>query len=674
MNFLAEFRRQFATSLGVLNPEIDIPATVELIRPTQDPKFGDYQANCAMPLGKQLGKPPREVAQQLVDSLQLGDLCDKVEIAGPGFINLRLSDEAIRRGLAGAASDPERLGIAPVDPAKTIVIDYSAPNVAKPMHVGHIRSTVIGAALASVLRFLGHRVITDNHIGDWGTQFGMIIYGYKHFVDQESLDSAPVAELSRLYRLVNQLVEYHDTREHALPALDVKIAAARNELARAEVTAPLEEVKQIARELATAATSSPKEEQGKAKQQAKRLAQLKNQLRELEEERATLVAKIERVENDPLLAPLTKQHPRIGTAVLQETAKLHAGDPENLELWRQFLPPCLAEISATYRRLGVTFDHTLGESYYHDQLQGVVDDLVAKGLAEESHGAICVFNEGQDAPFIVRKQDGAFLYATTDLATIDYRLKTWNPHVILYVVDHRQSFHFEQLFATARKWGIDNIELHHVSFGTVLGEDGKPYKTRSGSTVGLMGLLDEAVERARAIADESKVLTSDEERQQVAERIGIGAIKYADLAHNRTSDYVFSYDKMLAMNGNTAAYQQYSYARVRGIFEKAGVTAAEALIGAESITLPTPYERALALAILQFSEALDRVAEDYRPNHLTAYLFELASRYAEFFQNCPVIKAETPELRASRLALCALTARTLEIGLGLLGIECVERM
>ena len=378
-----------------------------------------------------------------------------------------------------------------------------------------------------------------------------------------------------------------------------------------------------------------------------------------------------------------KQHVDVDRQVLAETARLHSGDPTNVELWRRFLPPCLQEIEATYQRLGVTFDHTLGESFYHDRLRGVVKDLVDKGLARESEGAICVFLPDQPTPMIVQKQDGAFLYATTDLATIQYRMAEWHPDAILYVVDHRQSLHFEQLFATVREWGLRDVELQHVSFGTVLGEDGRPFKTRSGTSVGLTGLLDEAVERAFAIVcqnDDTRPtpLLSEEERRQVAERIGIGAIKYADLAHNRTSDYVFSYDKMLAMTGNTAAYMQYSYARVRSIFGKAGVDESAIRMGAtgsaSAISLATPQERALGLSLLQFAEALTRVVGDYRPNHLTAYLFDLASRYSEFFENCPVLKAESDELRTSRLVLCDLTARTIQRGLNLLGIETVERM
>jgi arginyl-tRNA synthetase len=310
---------------------------------------------------------------------------------------------------------------------------------------------------------------------------------------------------------------------------------------------------------------------------------------------------------------------------------------------------------------------------------GVVRDLLEKGIARESDGAICVFLEGFKAPLIIRKRDGAFLYATTDLATIQYRMEEFRPGAILYVVDHRQSLHFEQLFGVARAWGYGDVELTHVSFGTVLGEDGKPFKTRSGAAVGLSGLVDEAVVRAHEIVcrnddERPEPLLSEVERRQVAERIGIGAIKYADLAHNRTSDYVFSYDKMLAMNGNTATYMQYSYARVKSIFARGDVFINALRHGAAEFVLNHPAERALAVQLLQFSEALDRVTEDYRPNHLTAYLFELASRYSEFFENCPVLKAESESLRQSRLLLCDLTARTIQQGLALLGIDVVERM
>jgi arginyl-tRNA synthetase len=579
MNILAELRRRFAVALVESTGDAESASLADMVLPSQDAKFGDYQANCAMPLGKKLGKPPREIATAIVAKLteQPGwsDLCDEPQIAGPGFINLRLKNTFLAGLLQQAARDTDRLNV-PLAPApRTYVLDYSAPNVAKPMHVGHIRSTVIGDALYKTLKFLGHRVISDNHIGDWGTQFGMIIYGWKHFGDEAALAENPVAELSRLYKSVNQLAE---------------------------------------------------------------------------------------------------SDPEIRTAVLNETVKLHHGDAENLALWQRFLPPCLEEIEQTYQRLNVSFDHTLGESFYEEALPQVVADLTACGLAQESQGAMCVFVDGFEAPFIVQKQDGAFLYATTDLATIQYRMREWQPDAILYVVDHRQSDHFKQLFATARLWGYKDVELEHISFGTVLGDDGKPFKTRSGTNIGLMGLLDEAVERAYAIAAQSDALTTDEDRRAVAERIGIGAIKYADLAHNRTSDYKFSYDKMLAMTGNTAAYMQYSYARVSSIFDKGNVDPNRLRLSAPAIVLDHPTERALAVSLLQFSEALDRVVADYRPNNLTDYLFELASKYASFFENCPVLKAETDALRNSRLLLCDLTARTLQRGLSLLGIETVERM
>ena len=366
--------------------------------------------------------------------------------------------------------------------------------------------------------------------------------------------------------------------------------------------------------------------------------------------------------------------------MLAETVKLHEGDAENVRLWREFMPPCLEAINVIYRRLGVTFDVTLGESFYHDRLGAVVDDLTKRGIAVESDGATCVFVEGIDAPMIVRKKDGAFLYATTDLATIQYRMQEWKPDAILYVVDHRQSLHFEQLFAVARRWGCDNVEFQHTSFGTVLGDDGRPFKTRSGDTVGLSGLLDEAIARAHNIVsdnDDAKPTGAElsaDERQKVAEAVGIAALKYADLSQNRTSDYTFSYDKMLAMNGNTATYMQYAYARVRSIFRRGQVDIDALRASDAKLLLATPAERALAIQILRFAEGLENTVADYRPNQLTNYLFELGNSYSTFFDQCPVLKAETPELRTSRLLLCDLTARTLKQGLELLGIPVVEKM
>jgi arginyl-tRNA synthetase len=597
MSIIPELQSRFRSALTGL---VDDPSEfVTMIRRSQDPKFGDYQANFAMPLGKRLGRPPREVAAEVIKRLDVADLCQPPEIAGPGFINLRLKDDWLVARLAAAVAD-SRLGIAETDKAKTFVIDFSAPNVAKPMHVGHIRSTVIGDALCRILRFLGHKVISDNHIGDWGTQFGMILYGYKHFRNEEAYRRSPVEELSRLYRLVRRLMDYQ-------------------------------------------ASETPDA-------------------------------------GDVELAKLSAEHPNINAAVLAETAKLHAGDEENRCLWQEVLPYCEDEIERMYRRLHVTFDYTLGESFYHDRLAEVVDELLQRGIARESDGAVCILFEGQDAPMLVRKKDGAFLYGTTDLATIRYRMETWHPDAVLYVVDHRQSLHFKQLFAVAKLLGYNDIELQHVSFGTVLGDDGRPFKTRSGDTVGLEGLLDEAVRRASEVVATSDAAKPDgpelgeEQRQRIAETVGIAALKYADLSQNRTSDYVFSYDKMLAMAGNTATYMQYAYARVRSIFTRGNVDVAALRASQAPILLNSPAERLLALELICFSEALDLTVSDYRPNQLTAYLFDLANRYSTFFEQCHVLRAESEELRQSRLLLCDLTARTIEKGLELLGIQVVEKM
>ena len=657
MNILAELQHRFRAVLATL---VDDPSEfVTMVRPSQDAKFGDYQANFAMPLAKRLGKPAREIAESLAAQVDVADLCEPPEVAGPGFINLRLKTDWLANQLALATAS-ERLNVAPAAPARTYILDYSSPNVAKPMHVGHIRSTVIGDSLKRTLQFLGHRVISDNHIGDWGTQFGMIIYGYKNFVDAAAYQKSAVTELSRLYRLVNRLVGYHNSKQ-ALPALREQI-----ENQKLEVSRQVDAVKTA--------------HKGAEKSTAKTLRRGEANLKELEASLVAQQASIAEIENDPLLGALAAAHPRIATAVLAETAKLHHWDEENLRLWREFLPPCLEDVERIYKRLGVTFDFTLGESFYHDRLAPVVADLLAKGIARESDGAICVFLPDQPAPLVIRKQDGAFLYGTTDLATIQYRVETWQPDAILYVVDHRQSLHFEQLFGAARQWGYDKLELAHISFGTVLGDDGRPFKTRSGDTVGLEGLLDEAVRRALVVvsqSDDSKPSGAEippEQRQQIADRVGIGAIKYGDLSQNRTSDYTFSYDRMLAMNGNTATYMQYACARVLSIFTKGQVDVAALRASGAKIDLAHPVERSLAMAILQFSEALAMTTAEYRPSDLTAYLFELANRYSSFFEQCPVLKAPDEKTRTSRLLLCDLTARTLRQGLELLGIQVVEKM
>ena len=652
MNVLSEIQSRFR---HVLVSYVDDPAALlDMSRPAQDPKFGDYQANCAMSLGKTVNKPPREVAADIVAQLNIADLCQPPEIAGPGFINLRLRDDWIVAQLENAIHD-QRVGVSTVSDPKTFVIDYSSPNVAKPMHVGHIRSTVIGDALGRTLRFLGHHVISDNHLGDWGTQFGMIIYGYKHFLDRAAYETNPVAELGRLYKLVSQLVEYHNGVEK-LPQLasDVDRRAALLEEQR----------------------SSEANDKAAAKKHAKALRKLEGQVSDARKELQALEAKLAAVRDNPELGALAANHPNIAAEVLHETARLHEGDPENTRLWHEFLPRCREDIQRIYDRVDIQFDYEYGESFYHDMLASVVEDFQAKGLARESDGAICVFLDGFEAPMIIRKKDGAFLYSTTDLATIKYRLEHWNPDVILYVVDHRQSEHFDKLFAACRLWDIGNVELRHISFGTVLGNDGKPYKTRSGDTVGLEGLLDDAVEAAYVVVCENDRDNDipEPQRRHVAHVVGHAAIKYADLSHNRTSDYKFDKDKMVAMEGNTATYMQYSYARIMNIFAKCEVDSEAIRDSGAAISISEPQERALAIRILQFQQALDDTVADYRPNQLTDYLFDLAQEFSRFYDRCPVLKAESAEVRASRLLLCDLAARVIRQGLSLLGIRVVDKM
>jgi len=658
MSILAALLSRFRAALAGL---VDAPeAYLDMVRRSQDDRFGDYQANFAMPLGKRLKRPPRQVAAEVVSRLDVAEMCHAPEIAGPGFINLRLRNDWLAAQLTAAASDP-RLGIRPVENPQTYVIDYSAPNVAKPMHVGHIRSTVIGDCLCRTLRFVGHRVIGDNHLGDWGTQFGMILYGYRHFLDQQAYRDRPVQELERVYRLVRQLLDYHEARKELASG---KLAEA---IARLDAQIAAQEVASDGGDRAAKAVQQQQQKLQASRQE--KLAQCRS-----------LQAQVEAVEKDPALRELAAAHPNISAGVLAETAKLHAGDPENVRLWQEFLPHALEEINRIYRRLDVKFDCTLGESFYQSRLAPLVEDLQRRSIARESNGAVAVFLDAFEVPMLVRKQDGAYLYATTDLATIQYRMETWHPDAILYVVDHRQSLHFEQLFAAARLMGYDQVDLRHISFGTVLAEDGRPFRTRSGETVGLEGLLDEAVRRAAQIVqanDDSKPggpELSPEQRARIAEIVGIAAIKYADLSQNRTSDYVFSYDKMLAMNGNTATYMQYAYARVRSIFAKGKVDVEALRACGAPILLETPAERALGLELLRFGEAIELMLADFRPNQLTSYLFELANRYAAFYESCPVLAAQPESLRTSRFLLCDLTARTIRQGLELLGISVVDKM
>jgi len=654
---LDQLKARFQAALADLVSPEQLETCLSLIRPSGDPKFGDYQANFAMAIGKQLGKAPRDFAAQVVQRLDVTGLAEPPEIAGPGFINVRLLDSWLTERLNQAIHN-DRLGIALAENPRTVLVDYSAPNVAKPMHVGHIRSTAIGDAICRTLRFLGHNVISDNHIGDWGTQFGMIIYGYRSFVDAAAYDEDPVTELARIYRLVRQLLDYH---------------AALKSIPKAEATI----------EKQTAALSAARDEavQNTDKKTRKNLARLESRLKDEAEALDSLRKKVATVDADRTLRELAAAHPDIGQAVLDETAKLHAGDEENLRLWNEFMPPCLEALESVYLRLGVSFDHTLGESYYNNALGPLVDEMLDRGIARQSDGAIAVFLEGHDVPMLIRKKSGGFLYATTDLATIEYRVKTFAVDEILYVVDHRQSLHFELLFAAARRMGHEGLRLRHISFGTVLGEDGRPFKTRQGDAVGLESLLDEAVARALDVVRANEQSKPEQARlpedasREIAESVGIAALKYADLSQNRESDYVFSYDKMLAMNGNTATYMQYAYARVRSIFRR-GEVDIETVRGVEdaAVVIDSPAERALALELLRFGDAIEMSVVDYRPNQLTSYLFDLAGRYSSFFEQCPVLKADTQESRRSRLLLCDLTARTIKQGLELLGIGVVEKM
>ena len=622
-----------------------------MIRRAQDAKFGDFQANFAMSLSKQLGKPPRAIAQEVVDRLQINDLCEPPEIAGPGFINLRLRDDFLIAQISKIAGD-DRLGVAPASQSRTIVVDFSSPNVAKPMHVGHLRSTVIGDAICRTLRFAGHHVTSDNHIGDWGTQFGMIIYGYRHFRNAAAFEADSVTELARLYKLVSQFSDYQATVVK-LPQLQQTLLLLKSQLTAQEAEAAGDD---------------------KAKKQ---LSSLRKQIQTAEDAVKDAKSSLEAIESSPELIKASNAHPEIARLARDETAKLHAGDAENNRLWNQFLPACLQALNRMYDRLGIAFDLTLGESHYNPMLADVVSSLKEKHLARESEGATCVFLVGSKAPFIVQKTDGAFTYATTDLATIKYRVETLKADEIVYVVDNRQSEHFQQLFGTARLWEVDSVRMRHISFGTVMGKDGKPYKTRAGDTVGLESLIDEAISRARKIVDDNDdhretTLLCPDERANVAEIVGIGGIKYADLHHNRESDYIFDWDKMLATTGDTATYMQYAHARICGIFRKLNLDRNSVAGSHAGVMLSCPEERGLVLQLLLFGDAIDGMLTEYRPHILTGWLFDTADAFSKFYDRCSVQDAESNELRQSRLILCDLMARALRTGLALLGIQVAE--
>jgi len=549
-----------------------------------------------MGLAKARKMNPRQLAADVLAKLDLADLCEKVEIAGAGFLNFRLSASAVTRTLGSAAAG-EHLFFDKTTEPRTVVVDFSSPNVAKPMHVGHIRSTVLGDALARVLRLLGHRVITDNHIGDWGTQFGMLLVGWKTVLDPEQLKSDPLAEMERIYKLISGRCD---------------------------------------------------PEKGGFDQ-----------------------ATLDRARS--------------------ELVNLQAGDPENLAIWKEMIRLSQSQFESIYGRLGVKFDHALGESFYNATLATVVETLLKCGIATESRGAKAILSdaslppkedpflvqkEGEwvPNPFIIQKQDGGFNYATTDLATLAYRLETWHADEIIYVTDGRQQLHFRQLFASFRRWHPEaRIKLAHVWFGSILGEDGKPFKTRSGETVRLADLLDEAEERAFKVVSGKSPDLPEDARREIARVVGIGAVKYADLLPNRQSDYVFSWDKLLALNGSTAPYLQYAYARIRSIFRKGGLENTQPGMARSELRLGEPAEMSLSKHLLNFGLVLEAVSQEYRPNFLCNYLYALAGHFTTFYETCPVLKSEAM-VRDSRLILCDLTAHVLRQGLSLLGIETLEQM
>jgi arginyl-tRNA synthetase len=565
--------REILTQRLKLALEGSFPDVTPEVVPATDSRFGDYQTNVAIVLGKKNRTVPHEVARRIVSDLDVHDISESPEVAGAGFINFRLTADFLARGVAAVFKD-RRLGVGHAEHPGKIIIDFSSPNVAKPMHVGHIRSTILGDCLSRVARFLGHRVITDNHVGDWGTQFGRVIYGWKHLLDEGALERNAISELVRLYREVTALEETDES------------------------------VRRAARE---------------------------------------------------------------------ELVKLQRGDAENMAIWRRTVELSWREFEKLYDLLGIRFDERLGESFYNDALAGLCDRLAAEGVAEMSEGALCVFFRDipqlADKPLIVRKSDGGFLYATTDLATIEYRVGRWNPTAIWYVVGAPQSLHFQQIFAAARRMRV-TADLQHIAFGSILGEDRKIMRTRSGETVGLAELLEEAIERARTIVAEKRPDLDAKNAEEIARAIGLGAVKYAELSQHRMTDYVFSWSKMLSFQGNTAPYLQNAYVRIRSIFRRLD----RDFNVPKKLDLAMPEERIFAAKLLQFGEIVPLVLEDFRPNLLANYLYDLAIVFHAFYEACPVLKAEPAELRESRLILCDVTARVLGTGLGLLGIDAPERM
>lgn len=580
---LTELVNQAAIAAGFT----DSPVAMEPVVPTNESRFGDYQSNFAFRLGKAQKTNPRALAERLLAALPPSPMLAKAEVAGAGFVNLYLSDAWLGAEVARRAVDA-RIGVPESGAGKTMVIDYSSPNIAKRMHVGHLRSTIIGAALHRIHAFLGWTVIADNHIGDWGTQFGKLIVAWRSWRDDAAYTADPIGELQRLY-------------------VDFGVRA--------------------------------------------------------------------------------KENPALEDEARAETAKLQAGDPENRALWERFCAVSMQEFESIYARLGVKFDVVHGESFYRDELAGIVDELLARGFAEESDGAVIVRlgdvePSMENQPMLIRKRDGAALYATTDLATIRHRLRTWAPDRVVYVTDIRQRHHFEQVFAACKKTsflGAGSTDMVHVGFGMLKMPDGAIVSTRKGAgsstdgpgSLNLKDVLDAAAAHARAVVDHKSAMLPEEERWQIAEAVGLGAIRYADLSQNPASDITFDWDKMLSLDGNTAPYLMYANARCRSIFRKAELDFDAFVPGA--VVPEAASERALAMAILRTPEVIADAARIYRPSVLAEHLYQLANLFARFYDECRVLDAPA-EVRASRLSLVYATSRTLAIGLDLLGLRALARM
>jgi arginyl-tRNA synthetase len=539
--------------------------------PSANPDFGDYQCNAVMALAKAMQLKPRDMAQAVIGQ-PLHPSLEKMDIAGPGFINLRLAPQWLAGRVVEMAASAT-LGVPAMGAGKTVILDYSSPNVAKPMHIGHIRSTIIGNSLDRMFRLMGYRVIADNHIGDWGTQFGILTMGYRHFIDKAALDESPVEELERIY-----VKSYEQSR-----ADETWMDSCR-----------------------------------------------------------------------------------------QELVKLQAGDPENRALWQMFVQVSLKEFDHIYRRLDVKFDMVRGESYYHDMLKDIVDDLEKRGLARESEGATVVFLDDLGLPpCIVRKKDGGFNYAATDLATVATRIREFSPDRIVYVTDERQQLHFRQVFATCRKMGLE-ARVEHIWFGLMRLPEGV-FSTRQGNVIKLERLLDEAESRALAIVQQTSPEMPPARQKDVARAVGIGAVKYADLSQNPQTAVTFTWDKALALDGNSGPYLQYAHARIASVIDKYAAQFPGKNPADYPLQFTEPIERTLAMKITRFPEAVVKAAESYKPSTMADYLYDLAQTYSTFYQNVPFLKA-SEGIRESRMRLCGAVAKTLRGGLALLGIETPDRI